>query len=281
MEIIKQITEMQKWSQSMRQQGKTIGVVPTMGYLHEGHLSLIDVSRQHADVVIVTIFVNPTQFAPNEDLASYPRDFERDRKLCEERNVEVIFAPEPEEMYSADAVTWVIEEKLSQGLCGEARPTHFRGVTTVVTKLFHSTLPDFAVFGQKDAQQAAIIKRMVRDLNFPVKIITAPIVREPDGLAMSSRNRYLNDEERQQALSIFRSFQEAKDLVNSGQTDTAFLISQIEEKITSAGGEVDYVKIVDSEDLESINNIDREVLIAVAAKFGTTRLIDNVRVKPA
>ncbi|MBU8901950.1 MAG: pantoate--beta-alanine ligase, partial [Victivallales bacterium] len=202
MEIIKTIANMQEYSRQARRDGKRIGVVPTMGYLHSGHVSLIDRARAEADVLIVTLFVNPTQFAPGEDIKDYPRDFRHDCELCEAHGADVLFAPIPEEMYYPDQSVWINEEKLSQKLCGTSRPVFFKGVCTVVAKLFNITLPDFAVFGQKDAQQALIIKRMVRDLNFPVEVIICPLVREKDGMAMSSRNRYLNADERRNALSI-------------------------------------------------------------------------------
>jgi len=202
MRTIKTISEMQAFSGEARRSGKRIALVPTMGYLHEGHLSLMDKAAELAEVVVVSIFVNPTQFAPTEDFAAYPRDLERDSTRCERRGVHAIFSPDASEMYAPDASTWVVEERLSKGLCGLARPTHFRGVTTIVAKLFNAVLPDFAVFGQKDAQQAKVIQRMTRDLNFPVEIVVASIVREHDGLAMSSRNSYLSQAERQRALAI-------------------------------------------------------------------------------
>ena len=203
MQVIKTIREMQKWSMDRKKAGKTVAVVPTMGFLHEGHLSLIDAARANgADAVVVTIFVNPIQFAPNEDFDSYPRDFEHDAALLREKNVDAVFAPAVSEMYPAPVTCMVIENKLSKGLCAKTRPTHFNGVTTVVAKLFNATLPDIAVFGQKDAQQARVLKRMVRDLNFPIRMVVAPIVREADGLAKSSRNKYLSEDERARALVL-------------------------------------------------------------------------------
>ena len=277
MELIKTIAEMQRFSKSAAKHGKKIGVVPTMGYLHDGHVSLIKQARELSDVVIVTIFVNPAQFGPNEDLDKYPRDFERDWMLCEQNGADAVFAPAADEMYCPDRSTWVIEEKLSQGLCGKSRPVHFRGVTTVVAKLFNATLPDVAVFGQKDAQQAMIIKRMTRDLNFPVEIVVAPIVREADGLAMSSRNKYLSADERKRALAISAALRDAEQMLKAESRRALDCIAQqIIEKIAATGGKIDYVEILDAETLESVSAATRTVLIAVAAFFGATRLIDNV-----
>lgn len=275
MKIIGAISEIRKFSSEVRISGKTIGVVPTMGFLHEGHLSLIDIAKKNADVVIVTIFVNPSQFGPNEDFDKYPRDFEHDRKLCESRGVDAIFAPSVKEMYPDNLTSWVLEEKLSQNLCGKSRPNHFRGVTTIVAKLFNAVLPDTAVFGEKDYQQAQIIKRMTRDLNFPVRIITAPIVREKDGLAMSSRNKYLSPDERKRALSVSQSLKEAEDSIKNGESDPRKISESVKLRISQSGGRVDYVEILDAETLEPVNMIKGKTLIAVAAFFGTTRLIDN------
>ena len=206
--VIHAIPELQAWSLEMKKAGKTVGLVPTMGFLHDGHMSLIDTARKNgADVIAVSIFVNPTQFGPNEDFDRYPRDFERDKALCESKDVDVIFAPAVSDMYAGDLTCYVQEEKISKGLCGITRPIHFRGVTTVVAKLFNAALPDIAVFGRKDAQQAAVIKRMVRDLNVPIEIVTAPLVRDTDGVALSSRNKYLSpaDRERARQRSLQRS----------------------------------------------------------------------------
>lgn len=275
MKIFNSIKEMQNFSLSCKKEGKTLAVVPTMGFLHEGHMSLIDIAKKEADVVVVTIFVNPTQFGPNEDFEKYPRNFERDCKLCEERGANAVFAPESSEMYQGDQSTWVVEESLSKGLCGKSRPIHFRGVTTVVTKLFNAVLPDVAVFGQKDAQQLAVLKRMTRDLNFPIKIVPGPIVREDDGLALSSRNKYLSPEERKRALSISSSLSEAafKKFKNTSELKD-FVIS----RISSAGGRVDYVETVDAESLEPVETFAQKTLVAVAAYFGNTRLIDNITI---
>ena len=278
MEIFRTIHEMQAWSMAQKRQGKVIGIVPTMGFLHEGHLSLIDAARANgAELVVVTIFVNPIQFAPNEDFDSYPRDFEHDRALCEEKKADAIFAPTVKEMYPAPVTCYVSERKLSKGLCAKTRPTHFDGVTTVVTKLFNAVLPDIAVFGQKDAQQARVLKRMVRDLNFPIKMVIAPIVREADGLAKSSRNKYLSETERKNALVLSRSLREARAELEKGERDLTKLTAEIAEKITAAGGKVDYVEAVDADELEPVAAYQgKPVMIALAAYFGTTRLIDNL-----
>lgn len=278
MQVIKTIREMQKWSMDRKKAGKTVAVVPTMGFLHEGHLSLIDAARANgADAIVVTIFVNPIQFAPNEDFDSYPRDFEHDAALLREKNVDAVFAPAVSEMYPAPVTCMVIENKLSKGLCAKTRPTHFNGVTTVVAKLFNATLPDIAVFGQKDAQQARVLKRMVRDLNFPIRMVVAPIVREADGLAKSSRNKYLNEDERARALVLSRSLLAAKEMAEKGEKDLAKLTGFIRKEIEAQGGKVDYVEAIDSEELEPVTVRDgKPVMIALAAYFGTTRLIDNI-----
>lgn len=276
MKIIETIKEMQQYSCKVCSENKSIALVPTMGYLHEGHLSLVDEARARADIVIVSIFVNPTQFSPNEDLDAYPRDMEKDCQLCEFRHVDAIFAPAVKEIYCPDSSTWVIEEKLSQGLCGKSRPTHFRGVTTIVAKLFNAVLPDVAIFGSKDFQQSAIIKRMVRDLNFPIEIITCPIVREEDGLAMSSRNKYLSPEERKNALSISQSLFDTETALRTGNIAVSEIRDMIELRISQDGGKIDYIEIVDAETLEPKDEFTNNTLIAVAAFFGKTRLIDNV-----
>ncbi len=279
MRMIDKIQDMQEFSREMRRNGKTVGLVPTMGFLHEGHLSLVDIAKSQTDVVVVTIFVNPTQFGPNEDLDAYPRDFERDCQLCKERGVTAIFAPGNDEMYPPDSSVWVTEEQLSKVLCGKSRPIHFRGVTTVVTKLFNAVLPDVAVFGRKDAQQALILKRMVRDLNFPIQIVVGPIIREPDGLALSSRNKYLNEDERKRAVVISQALFAAQDKVstdNSKNPDK--IIKEIKDKITAAGGETDYVEARYTSNLETATDFTRPVLIAAAAKFGPARLIDNIMI---
>ena len=276
MKIIRNCKELQQSALAWRREGKCIGLVPTMGFLHAGHLSLIDTARSRADVVIVSIFVNPTQFAPTEDLDRYPRDFDRDCALCEEHGVDVIFAPEPGEMYAPDASTWVQETKLSQPLCGASRPTFFRGVTTVVAKLFLLAQPDFAVFGLKDAQQLFVVRRMVRDLDFPVEIVAGPLVRDSDGLALSSRNRYLSAEERQKALAIHRSLQAARKTIEAdGLGGLVAAVRQAKEDIAASGGRVDYVSALDSATLLAPTVETRQLLLAAAVFYGDTRLIDN------
>lgn len=276
MQIIRTRKELQQFALAEKRSGKVIGFVPTMGFLHDGHLSLIDIAREKADTVIVSIFVNPTQFAPTEDLDQYPRDFDRDAALCAEHKVDVIFAPEPEEMYQEDASTWVTECELSKPLCGASRPTFFRGVTTVVAKLFLLAQPDFAVFGLKDAQQLFVIKRMVRDMDFPIEIIPGALVRDSDGLALSSRNRYLSADERTRALSIHKSLVEARKIIeNKGLDAVSEAISGAKEVMTAAGGRVDYVSALDIDTMKEPTAETRQLLLAAACFFGTTRLIDN------
>ncbi len=278
MKILGKIKKMQAYSTSLRKKGLSIAVVPTMGCLHEGHLKLIDTAKKHANAVIVTIFVNPTQFGPKEDFSKYPRPFRNDLALCKKHGADAIFAPSPDEMYSGDFSTWVEELALSRGLCGKSRPGHFKGVTTVVAKLLNATLPDFAVFGRKDFQQAKIIRRMIRDLNFPVKIVLESIVREKDGLAKSSRNVYLSDEERSGAVSISRSLKSAKLAISKGEKGIETVRKNIVSAIETGGGRIDYVEIVDSENLEPVKTLSGKILIAVASFFGKTRLIDNIEI---
>lgn len=276
MEIIRTTTEMQARALALKGQGRAIGFVPTMGFLHEGHLSLMRLARAQCDVVVVSIFVNPTQFGPNEDLDAYPRDFARDEALCKQEHVDLVFYPEPETMYAADASVWVDEESLSGVLCGASRPGHFRGVCTVVAKLFNLVLPDLAVFGEKDAQQLRIIERMVRDLNFPVRVVRGPIVREPDGLAMSSRNKYLSEAERRDALCLRRALDRARALYEAGERDSERLMAAILEVIRGVdSAEVDYVEIVDDQTLSAVKNVNNVSLVALAVRLGGTRLIDN------
>jgi pantoate--beta-alanine ligase len=264
-------------SRALRRAGKRLGLVPTMGALHEGHLSLVRAARASCDAVAASIFVNPTQFGPNEDLAKYPRSFERDRELLEYEGVDILFAPTVEEMYPAGAVTWVTVEEMSSKLDGRSRPGHFRGVTTVVAKLFHIMEPDAAFFGQKDAAQVAIIRRMVRDLHLPVEIVVGPIVREPDGLAMSSRNVYLDGEQRKQALTLYRSLMRVKQMVDRGERNvTALAAAGREEFAQENSVRLDYFEIVDTDMLDPVKDLSRGALVAVAAFIGTTRLIDNI-----
>jgi len=256
--------------------GRRLGLVPTMGALHEGHLSLVRAARASCDAVAASIFVNPTQFGPNEDLAKYPRSFERDRELLEREGVELLFAPGTDEMYPSGAVTWVVVEELSGKLDGRSRPGHFRGVTTVVAKLFHIVEPDVAFFGQKDAAQVAIIRRMVRDLNLPVEIAVCPIVREPDGLAMSSRNAYLDPQQRKQALVLHRSLMRVQELAGAGQPSAAKLAAAGREQVAAEPSvRLDYFEIVDPDTLDPVGDVTQGALVAVAAFVGTTRLIDN------
>jgi pantoate--beta-alanine ligase len=247
-----------------------------MGALHDGHLSLVRAAKAQCDVVVVSIFVNPTQFGPNEDFSKYPRTFERDRELLENEGVDVLFAPSVDEMYPAGAVTYVTVEGMSEKLCSKSRPGHFRGVTTVVAKLFNIVEPDVAFFGQKDAAQAAIIRRMVRDLNFPVEIVVGPIVREPDGLAMSSRNAYLDPQQRKAALALRRALLRVQNLFNQGERSATKLIAAGKLEFTEEPVRLDYLEIVDPETLNPLVNALNGSLVAVAAFVGTTRLIDNI-----
>ena len=264
-------------SGAIRRAGKRLGFVPTMGALHEGHLSLVRSARASSDVVAASIFVNPTQFGPNEDLAKYPRSFDRDCDLLEREGVELLFAPSVGEMYPAGAVTWVTVEGLSDKLDGRSRPGHFRGVTTVVAKLFHIVEPDAALFGQKDAAQVAIIRRMVRDLNLPVEIVTCPIVREPDGLAMSSRNAYLDAEQRKRALVLHGSLMRVQGLAEAGEREAAKLVAAGRKEFAKESSvRLDYFEIVDPDTLNPAQDISGGALAAVAAFVGSTRLIDNI-----
>ncbi len=268
---------MRKASRDLHRAGKRLGFVPTMGALHEGHLSLVRAARASCDVIAASIFVNPTQFGPNEDLAKYPRTFERDRELLEHAGVELLFAPSVEEMYPASAVTWVTVEGLSDKLDGRSRPGHFRGVATVVAKLFHAVEPDAAFFGQKDAVQVAVIRRMVRDLDLPVEIVVCPIIRDPDGLAMSSRNAYLNSEQRKQALVLHRSLVRVQELVNKGGRNAEKLVAAGRQEFAREPSvRLDYFEIVDPDSLDLLPDISGGALVAVAAFVGSTRLIDNI-----
>jgi pantoate--beta-alanine ligase len=277
MKICKTIEEMRSASSATRREGKRFGFVPTMGALHEGHLSLVRAAKVKSDVVAISIFINPLQFAPTEDLAKYPRSFERDRELLEKEAVDILFAPQTEEMYAKGAVTYVTVEGLSEKLCGSSRPGHFRGVTTVVAKLFHIVEPDLAFFGQKDAAQATIIRRMVRDLNLPVEIVVCPIVREPDGLAMSSRNAYLSPQERETALVLNRSLTETKNRFDQGERNAIALIAVGKQIVAQEpAARLDYFEILDPGTLDPIQALTSPALVAVAAFVGNTRLIDNI-----
>jgi len=274
--ISESVQEVRKVTANWKKRGFSVGLVPTMGYLHPGHISLIERARKENDMVVVSIFVNPIQFGPNEDLDKYPRDMAHDREVCEKAGAELIFAPQPSEMYPCENLAFVDIRGLGDGLCGAKRPGHFRGVCTVVSKLFNIVLPDRAYFGEKDAQQLAIIKRMVKDLNFGTMIVSCPIVREPDGLAMSSRNLYLSPEERKAALSISRSLSAAKELMRKGEKDALKIRETIVAGISAEPlARIDYAEIVDSADLSPVQRIEKPVLAAVAVYFGKTRLIDN------
>lgn len=266
--------EVTEWAREHHRAGKRVGCVPTMGYLHAGHLSLIEEAQKQADVVCVTLFVNPTQFGPNEDFERYPRDEERDLQLCHDAGVDVVFLPSQEMMYAPDASTFVEEEKLQRGLCGARRPGHFRGVCTVVAKLFNIVQPDVAVFGQKDYQQVAVIRRMVRDLNFPVDIVMAPTLREPDGLAMSSRNVYLSETERQNALGLSFALKSLGSL-GAGHPASESLCEQMRSVLARFGLVEDYVAIVDADTLEPVSHVEPGNVALIAAFCGKTRLLDN------
>ena len=275
MKIVSTIEEVRAQVKEWKKEGQSIGFVPTMGYLHEGHMSLIDAAGEN-DKVVVSIFVNPMQFGPTEDLASYPRDLEHDAKLCEEHGVDLIFHPTPEEMYGDQFYSYVDMDVLTKELCGLSRPVHFRGVCTVVTKLFNIVTPDRAYFGQKDAQQLAVIKRMVKDLNMPLTITGCPIIREADGLAKSSRNTYLSIEEREAALVLSRSIFLGKEMVEKGERDRKKILDAMTAEIEKEPlAKIDYVKIVDLDTMQQVEKIDRGILAAIAVYIGKTRLIDN------
>ena len=274
MQVTKTVEETRKQIKQWKKEGKTIGLVPTMGFLHEGHASLIRKCREQNDIVVVSDFVNPTQFGPNEDLEAYPRDFERDSKLCESLGADLIFAPSPEDMYH-DPHAFVSIDTLSETLCGKTRPIHFKGVCTVVTKLFHIVAPDRAYFGEKDAQQLAIIRKMVKDLNFDIEIVGCPIVREEDGLAKSSRNTYLNDKERQAALCLSRAVKTGKEVIYTG-ADAKEVLNPMKAIIEAEPlARIDYVMMVDALTMQPSEKADRDVLVAMAVYIGKTRLIDN------
>ncbi len=275
MQIVKTVDEVRNIVKAWKKEGKTVGLVPTMGYLHEGHKSLIERAVKENDKVVVSDFVNPTQFGPNEDFESYPRDINADAKLCEEAGASIIFNPEADEMYD-NALTFIDMNKITKVLCGKSRPIHFSGVCTVVGKLFNIVAPDRAYFGEKDAQQLCVIKKMVKDLNFDIEIIGCPIIREIDGLAKSSRNTYLNEEERKEALCLSRALNYAKEMIKNGEKDADVIKEKMIEIIDKEPlSKVDYVEIVDLNTLEAVDTIDGEILCAVAVFIGKTRLIDN------
>lgn len=281
MKVIESPQEMQNWSRAQSRAGLRIGLVPTMGYLHEGHLSLVRKARELCDTVIVSIFVNPIQFGEGEDYDRYPRDLSRDLDLLRKEGVDAVFTPTVRSMYPGKEQTMVEPPPgMENKLCGRNRPGHFRGVTTVVSKLFNICLPDMAFFGQKDAQQALIIEKMVKDLNFPVQIVKGEIIREPDGLAMSSRNVYLSPEDREKATILYRSLLMARDLINRGEREPSKVREAMLEMINQVNGaQVDYVEIYNASDLSELEEIKGQVLLALAVRFGTTRLIDNLLVE--
>ncbi len=278
MEIIKSIAKIQERVKSLKFSGKKVGFVPTMGYLHEGHLTLVREAKNCCDVVIVSIFVNPLQFGPKEDFSKYPRDFERDCRMLEGEGVDIVFAPEASEMYPDGFQTYVEVTEVTKNLCGASRPGHFRGVTTVVLKLFNATMPDKAFFGEKDFQQLITIKRMVKDLNFDTEIVGVPIVRESDGLAMSSRNSYLSAEERKSALCLYRAITKAKEARRKGEKRAEKILELVEKTIKETPlTRIDYVKLCNKDTLEYIEQgvLKEDTLLALAVYVGTTRLIDN------
>ncbi|MCX7679580.1 MAG: pantoate--beta-alanine ligase [Spirochaetes bacterium] len=280
MKITGSIAEIRTIVQNARKEGKRIGFVPTMGYLHKGHLSLVEISKQHADFQVMSIFVNRIQFNDKKDFEDYPRDFERDFALAQSAGVHLMFTPDERDMYQ-NHLTYVEVESLSKYLCGATRPGHFRGVCTVVSKLFNIVLPDVSVFGRKDIQQALIIEKMVHDLNFPIQIITAPTIREEGGLAMSSRNKHLSHDERTRALSIHRGLLKAKSLIESGNRNTTEIKAVIQKEIEAAHPQkIDYIELVSYNSLHPIEKLDEKAILAVAAFFGNTRLIDNMLIHP-
>jgi len=279
MKVAKTIESIRSLVKAARSIGKKIGFVPTMGALHIGHVSLIEAAVKKCDFVVVSIFVNPTQFCPGEDLEKYPQPFKDDLKICRKAGVDAVFAPTPEQMYPGENLTWVNVEKLVEPLCGQFRPGHFRGVTTVCAKLFNIVEPDIAFFGQKDAQQAIVIKKMVADLNMPLEIVVCPTVREPDGLAVSSRNQYLTAEQRKDAAYVYKSLLKCRQMVDAGVTDTVKIVAEMRDVLKRIPSiEIEYISIVDAETLAKVEQICGKVLAAVAVRIGQTRLIDNILV---
>ncbi len=281
MKIIKDPKQMYDYSLKMKCRGKTVGLVPTMGYLHEGHLSLIEAAKKQANVVVVSIFVNPTQFGPNEDLDRYPRNLRKDKKLLRALGVDALFLPSVEKMYDKDHLTYVEVPELSKRLCGRTRPSHFRGVATIVAKLFSVILPDFAYFGEKDYQQQVIIRKMARDLSLAVRIVSLPTIREFDGLAKSSRNEYLTAQERKEAAILYRSLSAIKEEIGKGEADANKLLMRLRSMLGRVPHlRIDYVAIVDPATLTDVKKIKGQVLVALAVFLGKARLIDNVLAKP-
>jgi len=271
---------MQRICEDLRSAGETIGLVPTMGAFHEGHLSLMRAACKSCSRVVVSLFVNPAQFGPGEDLEKYPRTFQQDSTLAEQIGVDFMFAPSDKSMYPSGYATYVNVERLTEVLCGAARPTHFRGVTTIVAKLFSVVRPHKAFFGQKDAQQTLVIRRMVEDLNMDIEIVELPIVREPDGLAMSSRNQYLTREERKEAVILHKSLEEARRLIENGERNADRIVGVMRQIVeTAPHAQIDYIAAIDSSTLDNLNEIAGEVLIALAVRIGSARLIDNIKLK--
>jgi len=271
---------MQRICGRLKRQGKIIGFVPTMGYLHEGHLSLVRIAKKRSDVLVVSVFVNPTQFGPKEDFKRYPRDFRRDRLLLEKEGCDFVFAPRTKDMYPDGYLTYVNIDKITHKLEGAKRPGHFQGVTTVVANLFNIVQPDIAVFGQKDAQQAVVLKKMVDDLNYGIKMIIAPTVREKDGLATSSRNVYLSKEERKQAKILYQALRQARERIKKGERNASKIVSGMRTLINRQPlADIDYIAITDAKSLELLNKLKGEILISLTVRFGKTRLIDNIKMK--
>ena len=280
MKLVESPQAMQRICEDLRSAGETIGLVPTMGAFHEGHLSLMRAARESCSQVVVSLFVNPTQFGPGEDLEKYPRTFQQDSTLAEQIGVDFMFAPSDEAMYPQGYATYVSVERITEVLCGTARPTHFRGVTTIVAKLFNVVRPHKAFFGQKDAQQTVVIRKMVEDLNMGIEVVEMPIVREPDGLAMSSRNQYLTPEERKEAVVLHKSLEEARRMIESGERDAGLILKAVRQIIeTAPHAEIDYIAAVNGSTLEDLNELEREVIIALAVRIGSARLIDNIKLK--
>jgi pantoate--beta-alanine ligase len=277
MEVSETIQSIRSLIKAARDNGKFIGLVPTMGALHVGHISLIEAAKKKCDYVVVSIFVNPTQFVPGEDFEKYPRPFEDDLDICQKAGVDAVFAPSPEQMYPIENITWVNVGKITETLCGQFRPGHFQGVTTICSKLFNIVAPDFAFFGQKDAQQAIVIKRMVADLNMPLEIVVCPTVRESHGLAISSRNKYLSEQQKKDAANIYESLQKCHQMIDSGVKDTSQIIDEMRKILQQVPSiEIEYISIVDADTLQNIDHITGKVLIAVAVQMGPARLIDNI-----
>lgn len=277
MKVTKTIASVRKHIAAARSDGKIIGLVPTMGALHIGHISLIENAREKTDFVVVSIFVNPAQFGPADDFKRYPRPIKKDLKICREHGVNIVFCPTTKQMYPSENLTWANVEKLTEHLCGRSRTGHFKAVITVCAKLFNIVQPDMVFFGRKDAQQAIVVKQMVADLNFPLKIVVCPTIREPDGLAVSSRNKYLNPKQRKQAACLYESLQKSKQMVEQGVTDTKKIIRQMKNIILQTPhAKIEYIEIVDVKTLQPLKRIDRKALVAIAVKIGPARLIDNI-----